>query len=472
MTGLRKFLWPLGFATRYTLHPYETVDLDYVESLLRSDRPIFKGIERSVPASSASRFFNFAMLGSSLIGGSIAQGFRTGFSSSWKDLLVSEKNIEKLTEGLLKMRGAALKIGQYISFQDTQKLPPSLIKAMERTRREAYIMPAAQLERVLRTELGEDWQSLFDEFDMMPFAAASIGQVHMARYQGFKVAVKVQYPGVDQSINSDLNNLYKLFEWTNILPRGLFFDALVDHSRQDLINECNYLLEAENQIKFTELLGDDDGIAIPKVFKEISTKHVLVTEFLESLLFEDVCALASQATRDSIGTRIMSLTVREIFQYKFMQTDPNPANFQYCPKTDQLQLLDFGACRGYSDAFIFKYRQTVIAGVKRDREKALHFLKNMGFIVGDEHQDLLDAHVESIFAVGEPFNHAGNYDFGSQNITPQVYKQLPTMMEHRKIPPPPETYTIHRKLSGAFLLCMKLKARVNTRKIFEKYIQN
>ena len=110
------------------------------------------------------------------------------------------------------MRGAALKIGQFISFQDTQKLPPSLIKAMERTRREAYIMPAAQLERVLRNELGNDWQELFEEFDMMPFAAASIGQVHMAKYQGVKVAVKIQYPGIDQSINSDLNNLHRLFE--------------------------------------------------------------------------------------------------------------------------------------------------------------------------------------------------------------------------------------------------------------------
>ena len=266
MAGLRKLLWPLGFSSRYTLHPYEPVDTDYVEALLKSDRPLFKGIERAVPASSISRFANFAMLGGSLITGSIAQGFRTGFSTSWKEMLVNEKNIEKLTEGLLKMRGAALKIGQFISFQDTKKLPPSLIKAMERTRREAYIMPAAQLERVLRNELGNDWQELFEEFDMMPFAAASIVQVHMDKYQGVKVAVKIQYPGIDQSINSDLNNLHRLFEWTNILPRGLFFDALVDHSRQDLINECNYILEAENQTRFASFLEDDPGIFIPKIF--------------------------------------------------------------------------------------------------------------------------------------------------------------------------------------------------------------
>ena len=167
----------------------------------------------------------------------------------------------------------------------------------------------------------------------------------------------------------------------------------------------------------------------------------------------------------------MTLTVREIFDFKFMQTDPNPANFQYCPKTDTLQLLDFGASRSYPDAFVNKYRQAVIAGIKKDPEKALHYLKVLGFLVGDEHQDLIDAHISSIFAVGEPFSQADEYDFGKQNITPQVYKQLPAMMEHRKVPPPPETYTIHRKLSGAFLLCMKLRARVPTREIFKKYIE-
>ena len=83
---------------------------------------------------------------------------------------------------------------------------------------------------------------------MMPFAAASIGQVHMGKYQGTRVAIKIQYPGVDKSINSDLNNLHRLFEWTKIFPRVFDFDALVKHTRQDLINECNYLLEAENQV--------------------------------------------------------------------------------------------------------------------------------------------------------------------------------------------------------------------------------
>ena len=97
-------------------------------------------------------------------------------------------------------------------------------------------------------------------------------------------------------------------------------------------------------------------------------------------------------------------------------------------------------------------------------------MKILKFIVGDEHEECIQGHINSIFAVGEPFSHKGLYDFANQSITPQVYKELPTMMEYRKVPPPPETYTIHRKLSGAFLLCMKLKAKVPAQRIFEEHI--
>ena len=477
MVGFRKFLVPFGFTTRYTYHafapkqkPEDFSSDSFLSSMMASDRPLFNGVERAVPSTSISRLFNFTMLGGSLVAGTLTSGFKSGFSASWKDMLLSDKNIETLTEGLLKMRGAALKLGQFISFQENQKLPPNLIKALEKTRREAYIMPSTQLQKVLNGELGEGWEEKFDSFEMTPFAAASIGQVHMAVYKGKKVAVKIQYPGIEGSIDSDLDNLYRLFTWTNFLPRGLFFDALVNNSREDLKNECNYLLEAESQLKFKELLKGNKGFYIPQVFTEICTRHVLVTEFVDSLTFEDICEKLPQTFRDTIGARVMELTVREIFEFLFMQTDPNPANFQYDPKTDQVHLLDFGSSKHYSADFIEKYKKAVRSGILKDREGIVKNLVDLKFLDGDEHPDCIEGHIESMIAVGEPFNTHGLFDFGSQNITPRVFEQMPKMMQHRQRPPPPETYLLHRKLSGAYLLCTKLRSRVPAREIFEKYI--
>lgn len=464
----------LGFNTRYTTHCYETEASSFEDeeiSYILPDRPIFKGIERSVPASAFSRVWNFAVLGGSLVGGTFSSALQSGFSGSVKDFALSDANIERVTEGLLRMRGAALKIGQFLSFQEEGKMPPSLIKAMERTRREAYIMPGAQLERVLNKELGTEWQSIFDEFDMMPFAAASIGQVHKAKYKGQDVAVKVQYPGVDISIDSDLNNLQRLFQWGRVLPRELFFDELVKHTRDDLYNECNYLLEAEHQNRFRELLANNQEFYIPKAYTDISTKHVLVTEFLDSYLLEEFARVAPQKLKDSVGTRILEITIREIFEFNYMQTDPNPANFQYDFNRDQLDLLDFGATRSYDREFIEKYRKVVVAGVEQDRENSIYWSDQIGYFNGDEDPEMFEAHVRSIYAVGEPLRHPGIYDFGNQKITNKIYEQLPALLKYRKSPPPPETYSLHRKLSGAYLLCMKLKAKVPANDLYKKYIR-
>ena len=221
-----RHLFPLGLNGRYALHEFAQPN-----ELISVDRPIFEGIERAVPASALSRAWNFTRMGTSMFAHSLKSSWQEG--GSLREHALSPGNVETLTEGLLKMRGAALKLGQFLSFQQSEALPPSFFQALERTRREAYIMPKAQLERTMTASLGKDWLRLFDSFEATPFAAASIGQVHKAVYRGQKVAVKVQYPGIDQSIASDLNTLKRLVRWTNMLPKGIHFDALADHIKED-----------------------------------------------------------------------------------------------------------------------------------------------------------------------------------------------------------------------------------------------
>ena len=198
----------------------------------------------------------------------------------------------------------------------------------------------------------------------------------------------------------------------------------------------------------------------------MSTKTVLTAELIKGLDL-DLCAeKMSQEERNFIGTKIMDVTLREIFEWKFMQTDPNPGNFFYNPVEKTLYLLDFGAARGYDDSFVNNYLDTVWGAANNDPQLILKATTELGFLSGDESPAMVDAHIESIIIVGEPFAHEELFDFGNQKMTERIYGLMPVMLKNRLKAPPPEVYSLHRKLSGAYLMNMNLKSKIPSRKLF------
>lgn len=203
--------------------------------------------------------------------------------------MLSESNVNRLVEKLSRMRGAALKMGQMLSIQGIQAtgdktgLPPQLEQILLRVHDSANYMPKKQMENVLSKELGSDWRSNFKEFDPIPIAAASIGQVHAATLASTneQVVIKIQYPGVAESIDSDLSNLKTLVTFSNLLPRGLYLDNTIKVTKEELAWECDYIREANNAIKFKELLLGDDRYKVPDVVKDLCTEKVLVSERLQ-----------------------------------------------------------------------------------------------------------------------------------------------------------------------------------------------
>jgi aarF domain-containing kinase len=178
----------------------------------------------------------------------------------------------------------------------------------------------------------------------------------------------------------------------------------------------------------------------------------------------------TQPQRDWIGTQILRLCLREITEFRFMQTDPNWTNFLYNPSTEKLELLDFGASREYPDEFITLYVRLLDAAARSDREGVKVLSEKLGYLTGHESRAMLDAHVTSVVTLAEPFLRSAPevYDFRGQTITERVKEQIPVMIHERLAPPPEETYSLHRKLSGAFLLCARLGSRVRCRELFEE----
>lgn len=436
--------------------------------------------ERRVPSTPFTRAVGFAGLGASLAWGTLQESAKRlvfgpeNLPNQPPALspFLSEKNAERLALALCRMRGAALKIGQMLSIQDESLVPAPILAALDIVRQGADVMPRSQLNKVLNAELGQDWSSKLISFDYEPMAAASIGQVHRAVLKnGMKVAMKIQYPGVADSIESDINNVKLLLDYTNLIPEGLYLDRAMKVAKDELSRECDYVLEATNQKRFRDLLCNSEGFYVPLVVDDLSSKRVLTTELISGIPIDKV-ALLDQETRNYVGRKLLELTLRELFVFRFMQTDPNWSNFVYDEASKIINLIDFGAARDYPKNFVDNYLRMVVACANGDKDAVIEMSRRLGFLTGEESEVMLDAHVQAGFVVGLPFSKPGAYDFRASNITHSISNLGATMLRHRLTPPPDEAYSLHRKLSGAFLACIKLGAAVPCRQLLFNVYNN
>ena len=400
----------------------------------------------------------------------------TSASPSGLSRFMSAANTERLAEGLCRMRGAALKVGQMLSIQDDSLLPPQLQQVLNRVRDSADVMPRHQLERTLASELGEGWEARMRRFDWSPIAAASIGQVHRGEDgEGREVVMKVQYPGVAESIHSDVNNVRTLIRLFNVLPAGLYIDQTMQAAKEELTIECDYDNEADSQEKLKALIRHSPlhpTVHVPAVVRGLSTSRVLTSEYVQGVPIDRTARHGrhelGQSERNALCHRLLHLCLLEVFTFRFMQTDPNWSNFLYDTDTGVLHCIDFGASREYDKAFVDEYMRMVYACAERDREGMLAASYQLGFLTGDESRAMLDAHVEAGFIVGEPFSeeYAEGYDFARMDMGKRVSDLAKVMVKLRLTAPPKDSYTLHRKLSGCFLTCRKLEANIPCRQLF------
>lgn len=430
--------------------------------------------ERKVPATRISRLVNFGGLAVGLGIGAIAEVAKQSLGGKQKGDMnalldspfLSEANAERIVNTLCKVRGAALKIGQMLSIQDNAFINPQLQRIFERVRQSADFMPTWQMNKVLDEELGPGWRDKLSSFEDKPFAAASIGQVHHGVLKdGREIAMKIQYPGVAESIHSDINNLMSVLKMSVVLPDGLFADSSLEVLQRELAWECDYKREAECAKKFRSLLEGDEFFHIPEVIDELSGRRVLAMDLIQGVPL-DRCVELDQETRNQICFNILQLCLRELFEFRFMQTDPNWANFFYNSDTNKVVLLDFGACRSYPQSFTDDYIQVVYAASVGDRDTVLSKSKDLKFLTGFETKAFKDAHVEAVMILGEAFASAEPFDFGTQSTTQRIQSLIPVMLRHRLTPPPEETYSLHRKMAGSFLICSKLNAKIACKDMF------
>jgi predicted unusual protein kinase regulating ubiquinone biosynthesis (AarF/ABC1/UbiB family) len=325
------------------------------------------------------------------------------------------RNAVRIVETLGELKGAAMKVGQMLSLHE-EMLPPEVAEVLRSLQREAPRVPTEVMEYEIRGAL-EDYDELFESLDLEAFAAASIGQVHRGTLRdGRKVAVKIQYPLIDEIVKADLKNLKTVAQSLVALFLEVDAEPIWGEVRDRLLEELDYTHEAENIRRMAELHRDVAEIVIPRVVEEASTRNVLTMEFVEGISPQDACSENfPQELRDRWGVVLCEFLLRGLFEHRFLHADPNLANFSFL-EDGRVVVYDFGCVKRIPPEVATGYAELLLASLHGQKEAIPEILLRMG--VSKEggkalSADLTDPYIElfaPILRESPPYTFGGNAD--------------------------------------------------------------
>jgi predicted unusual protein kinase regulating ubiquinone biosynthesis (AarF/ABC1/UbiB family) len=430
----------------------------------------------AVPSSRMGRMLRFGMLSGELAMSTALGAARQLSKGKRPDLaaaVLTPGNADLLARRLATLRGPAMKVGQILSLQADDIIPEEFRNALAMLRSQGYSMPDTQLRRVLGREYGKGWQARFAHFDFEPVAAASIGQLHRARkHGGRELALKIQYPGVARSVDSDVENLATLLRRLDFLPTKFDVPALAAEAKRQLKLETDYETEARHLERYRKLVADMPDVIVPRVDRSLTTRHVLAMDWIEGEPLEVLASeVAPQARRNAVARTLQELMFRELFEFRFVQTDPNIANYLYLPGTQQIALLDLGSVGEYTAQFVDGYRRACRGVVEDDAALIRDAVYDLGYAHPDDPEPMQRNAIEIIQLVCEPFAHRGTYDFAASGLISRARNLgMKAAFGHGLRSPPPETMFLHRKLVGTFMICAKLHAHVNVHALIMRFL--
>jgi len=389
--------------------------------------------------------------------------------------------VNELVEQLGRMRGAAMKVGQMISMIEFDGLPDEQQDELQRklaTLRDGIPpVPFSGLEKLLRSELGAPLDRVFSDFDERAFAAASIGQVHRATtVDGEAVVVKVQYPGVAEAIETDLRNAMVLLPLVKRLAPGLDAKALAAEMRERIGEELDYELEAQNQRRIERLTRGHPFISVPHVYTELSTRRVLVSEYIEGKRFQAV-RRADEPERDRYGEIVFRFFFGLLYRDGIALGDPHPGNYLLRPD-GRVGFLDFGLLRDIDARRVAAERAIALAVRHKDAADLKAALVAGGYLPADR-ADAVDAefalrltrHAIKWYAVpgGRRFSADGG-PRGRERERPDGEQRAAIKTQINQFTVPPESVLIRRMHALVAIVLYQLRAGADWGAIAAEYL--
>jgi predicted unusual protein kinase regulating ubiquinone biosynthesis (AarF/ABC1/UbiB family) len=423
------------------------------------------------------RFFKLAGMTASVAGNyakSRLKGVFQDAADAAKDRAeLHSVNGERIAKTLGELKGAAMKVGQMASVAG-DILPKELSGALKKLQKEAPPMPYEVIARQIEAELGASPDVLFEHFDKEPFAAASIGQVHRARVDdGREVVVKVQYPGVDKSVDSDLAHLKIALKASGLVKiKGKALNELFTELRARLHEELDYCNEADNVRYFKQYhSANHPFIVIPDVVGERSAKRVLTLTYEPGTNINELGNEGfDQAARDKIGEHLFEMTLSQIFDLQSIHADPNPANFSF-RKDGTIVLYDFGCVKRLKPEIAEAYKNTLRAGVEEDYAGVEDGLIALGARNPDgpavEHSYYKQW--RDLFLT--PFLSDEPFDYGASTVHDDVKRMIPGILKRiASFQPPAELVFVDRVVGGHYGNLRIIQSRGHFLDIVLRYI--
>ncbi|MBP6219212.1 MAG: AarF/ABC1/UbiB kinase family protein [Oligoflexales bacterium] len=399
---------------------------------------------------------------------------------------------EKLVSELGKLKGSIMKAGQMLSVYGEHFFPAPVNDILKTLQSQSRPVVWEEMRKVLEKQLGPKKFKALD-IDEVPIAAASMGQVYRTQIKGEPgvFAIKVQYPGVDKAIESDLSALKTVLSLSHLLPSHPGFEEIFKEVRMVLHYEADYERELAFILQYQNWLNTDSRFKIPAVRADFSTKRILTMSYEEGVCLDSQDLLSlSDLRRTRLGVSLLDLLFKEIFEWRTVQTDPHFGNFRVQLGSredgldDRLVLFDFGAVREFPRTYIDPFAKLVGAALTGDKESLIKAGLTLGFLRSEDPQNMLDLFFQMSMTAIEPFTEAyasspidgtkldpKAYDWGTSELLKQTTALVKDAAFTFKLRPPPrEAVFLDRKMIGIYVILSKLGVKFGPRNLLMKYL--
>ncbi|MCX2429713.1 ABC1 kinase family protein [Pedobacter sp. GR22-10] len=422
--------------------------------------------QQSIPTTKVERSAKFVKTGFQIGGNYIKHYSKKLFNPDMDRDQLNEDNATDIYKSLSELKGSALKIAQMLSM-DKNILPKSYVDKFTQSQYNAPPLSGPLIVRTFTKNFGKTPEQIFDTFNLNSSNAASIGQVHQATLNGKKLAVKIQYPGVGDSISSDLK-LVKPFAFRLLGMSERELNIYIKEVEERLLEETDYELEVRRSIQFSEDCKNLDHVVFPKYYPELSGKRIITMDWLDGLhLKEFLKTNPSQELRNKIGQALWDFYNFQQHELRAVHADPHPGNFMITPDED-LGVIDFGCIKELPNDFYYPFFSLISTDVINDKTKTIDAFRKLDMIHTDDTEEQVEfyykAYKEMISLFAKPYI-SKVFDFSKTEFFEQLYlygEKISKMPEFKQARGVKHFIYVNRTNFGLYQILHELKAMVNT----------